>query len=173
MGNNSWRASKGGGRRGQGDRQEQAQVQSEFVAREIHVPETITVADLAHKMSVKAAEVIKHLMKLGQMVTINQVLDQETAMIVVEEMGHKALAAKLDDPEALLEEAPSHDAILLPRPPVVTVMGHVDHGKTSLLDYIRRAKVAAGEAGGITQHIGAYHVKTDRGVITFLDTPGH
>jgi translation initiation factor IF-2 len=143
------------------------------VAREIHVPETITVADLAHKMSVKAAEVIKHLMKLGQMVTINQVLDQETAMIVVEEMGHKALAAKLDDPEALLEEAPSHDAILLPRPPVVTVMGHVDHGKTSLLDYIRRAKVAAGEAGGITQHIGAYHVKTDRGVITFLDTPGH
>jgi translation initiation factor IF-2 len=173
MGNNSWRASKGGGRRGHGDRQEQVQVQSEFVAREIHVPETITVADLAHKMSVKAAEVIKHLMKLGQMVTINQVLDQETAMIVVEEMGHKALAAKLDDPEALLEEAPSHDAILLPRPPVVTVMGHVDHGKTSLLDYIRRAKVAAGEAGGITQHIGAYHVKTDRGVITFLDTPGH
>ena len=173
MGNNSWRASKGGGRRGHGDRQEQVQVQAEFVAREIHVPETITVADLAHKMSVKAAEVIKHLMKLGQMVTINQVLDQETGMIVVEEMGHKAFAAKLDDPEALLEEAPSQDAELLPRPPVVTVMGHVDHGKTSLLDYIRRAKVAAGEAGGITQHIGAYHVKTERGVITFLDTPGH
>ncbi|NDF50002.1 MAG: translation initiation factor IF-2 [Betaproteobacteria bacterium] len=173
MGNSSWRASKGGGRRGHGDRQEQIQVQSEFVAREIHVAETITVADLAHKMSVKAAEVIKHLMKLGQMVTINQVLDQETAMIVVEEMGHKAFAAKLDDPEALLEEVPSQDAVLLPRPPVVTVMGHVDHGKTSLLDYIRRAKVAAGEAGGITQHIGAYHVTTDRGVITFLDTPGH
>ena len=173
MGHTGWRASKAGGRRGHGERQEQVPIQAEFVSREIHIAETITVADLAHKMSVKAAEVIKHLMKLGQMVTINQVLDQETAMIVVEEMGHKALAAKLDDPEALLEEAPSHDAELLPRPPVVTVMGHVDHGKTSLLDYIRRAKVAAGEAGGITQHIGAYHVKTERGVITFLDTPGH
>ncbi|MGA8056050.1 MAG: translation initiation factor IF-2 [Burkholderiales bacterium] len=147
---------------------------SEPVTREIHISETITVADLAHKMSVKAAEVIKSLMKLGQMVTINQVLDQETAMIVVEEMGHKATAAKIDHPEAYLEEAPEQaPAEAVTRPPVVTVMGHVDHGKTSLLDYIRRTKVAAGEAGGITQHIGAYHVATPRGVVTFLDTPGH
>ncbi|MGI9215921.1 MAG: translation initiation factor IF-2, partial [Hydrogenophaga sp.] len=176
-GRSNWRSGPKGRR---GDRDSRDSGPSSFVAPteakviEVHVPETITVAELAHKMSLKSSEVIKQLMKLGQMVTINQPLDQDTAMIVVEELGHTAVIAALDDPEAFTdEEAGQHQAELLPRAPVVTVMGHVDHGKTSLLDYIRRAKVAAGEAGGITQHIGAYHVETPRGMVSFLDTPGH
>ena len=176
VGRNNWRGGprgrRGDNRDHRDDHQQSAPVEARTI--EVHVPETITVAELAHKMSIKANEVIKALMKMGQMVTINQPLDQDTAMIVVEELGHKAVVAALDDPEAFTDEDSGQQNVeLLPRAPVVTVMGHVDHGKTSLLDYIRRAKVAAGEAGGITQHIGAYHVETPRGMVSFLDTPGH
>jgi translation initiation factor IF-2 len=177
VGRGNWRGGPRGRRgndRGGHDEQHAPAAPVEARILEVHVPETITVAELAHKMAVKAQEVIKQLMKLGQMATINQSLDQDTAMILVEEMGHTAVVAALDDPEAFTDDDVSaQTAEALPRAPVVTVMGHVDHGKTSLLDYIRRAKVAAGEAGGITQHIGAYHVETARGMVSFLDTPGH
>jgi len=143
------------------------------VERDVKIGETISVAELANKMAVKATEVIKVMMKMGAMATINQVIDQETATIVAEEMGHKVILTKENELEVAVLADAKEDGVKTSRAPVVTIMGHVDHGKTSLLDYIRRAKVADGEAGGITQHIGAYHVDTPKGMISFLDTPGH
>jgi translation initiation factor IF-2 len=143
------------------------------IVHDVTIPDTITVDELAKRMSMKASDLIKSLMKMGVMATINQVIDQDTAVLVVEELGHNPVSVSEDDFEKALLARDSTGLTLLPRPPVVTIMGHVDHGKTSLLDYIRSSKIAAGEAGGITQHIGAYHVETKKGVITFLDTPGH
>ncbi|MGJ8518222.1 translation initiation factor IF-2 [Carnimonas bestiolae] len=169
------RAERRGSRRGGGDQHNQHGFQrpTQAIVREVNIPESISVADLADRMSVKAAEVIKTMFTMGAAVTINQTIDQDTASIVVEEMGHTPKLIKDNALETEVLEGISYDGDQVTRAPVVTVMGHVDHGKTSLLDYIRRTKVATGEAGGITQHIGAYHVKQDNGELTFLDTPGH
>ncbi len=156
-----------------GDRKHGFELPTQPMQHEVAVGETITVAELAQRMAVKSSEVMKTMLNMGVIATINQPVDQDTAVLVIEEMGHVAKVLKADQVEEALQAGMHTSEENLPRPPVVTIMGHVDHGKTSLLDYIRRTKVAAGEAGGITQHIGAYHVETPRGVITFLDTPGH